>query len=96
MKDLKEAKAIRRKKLNILVGVLLSLVIIGAFGVYFWNTNDEKLESVLHNPAGQIVGAVNTLFEGQDDVNILIIVLMIVATIFLYVGANKRDKKDKN
>lgn len=96
MKDLKEAKAIRRKKLNILVGILLSLVIIGAFGVYVWSTNDEELEGMLHNPVGQIVGAVNTLFEGQDDVNILIIVLMIVATIFLYVGANKRDKKDKN
>ena len=40
MKDLKQAKEIRRKKMNILVGILPSLVIIGAFGVYFWSTNN--------------------------------------------------------
>lgn len=97
MKDLKQAKEIRRKKMNILVGILLSLVIIGAFGVYFWSTNNENMEGVLNNPVGQIARTVKALFERQDGANVLFIVsFILVVTIFLYVGATKRNKKDEN
>lgn len=97
MRSLREAKEIRRKKLNILVGIILSVVIISVFGVYFWSTSDENIEGVLNNPVGQIARMVNALFERQDGVNVLIIVLLIfVVTVFLYVGANRREKKNKN
>lgn len=91
MKSLREAKEIRKRKLNMLIGIILSLVIICAAGVYFGITNGENMKGWVQ----QFVGQTGNPTEQQGIVNVLIIVIFVLlVTVFLFVSANRKNNKN--